>query len=149
MRSFSFPKSQLQMKSPGSNLSPCIRTKRLGSMPVHKEPSDQVFAGTINKEGYLEIGVTKLAKDSTIARLIQMVEEAQSEKAETQRFIDKYEQYYAVAVILLTGLAIVIPPLLLGEAPDESFYRAMTILVAASPCAIVISTPSSLVVASK
>ena len=89
------------------------------SMPVHKEPGDQVFAGTINKNGFLEIGVTRLAKDSTIARLIQMVEEAQSEKAETQRFIDKYEQYYAVAVIVLTGLAIVVPPLLLGEAPDR------------------------------
>jgi Cd2+/Zn2+-exporting ATPase len=113
------------------------------SMPVHKVPDDQVFAGTINKEGYLEVGVTKLAKDSTIARLIQMVEEAQSEKAETQRFIDKYEQYYAIAVIVLTGLAILIPPLLLGEAPGDSFYRAMTILVAASPCAIVISTPAT------
>lgn len=113
------------------------------SMPVHKEPDDQVFAGTINKNGYLEIGVTKLAKDSTISRLIQMVEEAQSEKAETQRFIDKYEQYYAIAVIVLTGLAIFVPPLLLGEAPSESFYRAMTILVAASPCAIVISTPAT------
>lgn len=113
------------------------------SMPVHKVPGDQVFAGTINKNGFLEIGVTKLAKDSTIARLIQMVEEAQSEKAETQRFIDKYEQYYAVAVIVFTGLAIAIPPLLLGEAPNQSFYRAMTILVAASPCAIVISTPAT------
>ena len=113
------------------------------SMPVHKVPDDLVFAGTINKEGYLEVSVTKLAKDSTIARLIQMVEEAQSEKAETQRFIDKYEQYYAIAVVALTGLAIFVPPLLLGEAPGESFYRAMTILVAASPCAIVISTPAT------
>ena len=113
------------------------------SMPVYKVPDEQVFAGTINKEGYLEVSVTKMAKDSTIARLIQMVEEAQSEKAETQRFIDKYEQYYAIAVVALTGLAIFIPPLLLGEAPGESFYRAMTILVAASPCAIVISTPAT------
>lgn len=113
------------------------------SMPVSKEPDEQVFAGTINKNGYLEIGVSKLAKDSTIARLIQMVEEAQSEKAETQRFIDKYEQYYAVAVIIFTALAIFIPPMLLGESPSDSFYRAMTILVAASPCAIVISTPAT------
>ncbi len=113
------------------------------SMPVHKEPGSQVFAGTINKNGYLEIDVAKLAKDSTIARLIQMVEEAQSEKAETQRFIDKYEQYYAIAVIVLTSLAIVVPPLLLGESPADAFYRAMTILVAASPCAIVISTPAT------
>ncbi len=113
------------------------------SMPVHKESGSQVFAGTINKNGYLEIEVTKLAQDSTIARLIQMVEEAQSEKAETQRFIDKYEQYYAIFVIVLTGLAILVPPLLLQEPPGEAFYRAMTILVAASPCAIVISTPAT------
>jgi Cd2+/Zn2+-exporting ATPase len=113
------------------------------SMPVSKEPGDTVFAGTINQNGYLEIGVTKLAKDSTIARLIQMVEEAQSEKAETQRFIDKFEQYYALGVILLTAAAIIIPPLFLGEAFNEAFYRAMTIMVAASPCAIVISTPAT------
>jgi Zn2+/Cd2+-exporting ATPase len=113
------------------------------SMPVQKESGDQVFAGTINKNGYLEAQVTKLASDSTIARLIQMVEEAQSEKAETQRFIDKYEQYYAIAVIVLTGLAIVVPPLIFQEPAADAFYRAMTILVAASPCAIVISTPAT------
>ena len=113
------------------------------SIPVHKKAGDTVFAGTINKNGSLEVGITKLAKDSTIARLIMMVEEAQSEKAETQRFIDEAEQYYAIGVIVLTFLAMVIPPLFLGEAFADSFYRAMTILVAASPCAIVISTPAT------
>ena len=113
------------------------------SMPVAKEVGDKVFAGTINQNGYLEIGVTKLAKDSTIAKLIQMVEEAQSEKAETQRFIDQAEQYYAMGVLILTGLAILIPILILQEPFDETIYRAMTIMVAASPCAIVISTPAT------
>ncbi len=113
------------------------------SMPVDKKPGDLVFAGTINKNGSLEIGVTKLAKDSTLAKLIRLVEEAHSEKAETQRFIDKAEQYYAMGVIALTALAIVIPITLLGEAFSPAFYRAMTIMVAASPCAIVISTPAT------
>ncbi len=113
------------------------------SMPVSKKPGDQVFAGSINKNGHLEVRVSKLAKDSTIARLIQMVEEARSQKAETQRFIDQAEQYYALGVIILTTLFIVVP-LALWNAPFEStFYKAMTILVAASPCAIVISTPAT------
>jgi Cd2+/Zn2+-exporting ATPase len=113
------------------------------SMPVNKEVGDKVFAGTINQNGYLEIGVSKLAKDSTIAKLIQMVEEAQSEKAETQRFIDKAEQYYAMGVLILTALAILVPVLVMQEPFDETIYRAMTIMVAASPCAIVISTPAT------
>ncbi|MCB8922227.1 MAG: cadmium-translocating P-type ATPase [Ardenticatenaceae bacterium] len=113
------------------------------SMPVDKQPGDTVFAGTINKNGSLEVGVTRLAKDSTIAKLIKLVEEAQSEKAETQRFIDTAEQYYALGVIILTLLAIAIPNVFLGEAFSVSFYRAMTIMVAASPCALVISTPAT------
>ncbi|MCA9898956.1 MAG: cadmium-translocating P-type ATPase [Anaerolineales bacterium] len=113
------------------------------SMPVGKEVGDSVFAGTINKNGSLEIRVTKLAKDSTLAKLIQMVEEAQSEKAETQRFIDTAEQYYAIGVIVLTALVAVVPMLFWQEAFSEAFYRAMTVMVAASPCAIVISTPAT------
>lgn len=113
------------------------------SIPVDKAPGDAVFSGTMNKNGSLEIGVTKLAKDSTLAKLIKLVEEAHSKKAETQRFIDAAEQYYAMGVIAVTALAIAIPPLLLGEEFNLAFYRAMTIMVAASPCAIVISTPAT------
>ncbi|NJN54082.1 MAG: cadmium-translocating P-type ATPase [Anaerolineae bacterium] len=113
------------------------------SMPVTKQNNDLVFAGSINQTGSLDVRVTKLAKDSTIARLILMVEEARSEKAETQRFIDQAEQYYALGVIILTALFVVIPPVLLAVPFDEAFYKAMTILVAASPCAIVISTPAT------
>ncbi|MAT98698.1 MAG: heavy metal translocating P-type ATPase [Anaerolineaceae bacterium] len=113
------------------------------SMPVSKEVGDSVFAGTINKNGSLEIRVTKLAKDSTLAKLIQMVEEAHSEKAETQRFIDTAEQYYAMGVIVLTILVAAVPMLFWQEAFSSAFYRAMTVMVAASPCAIVISTPAT------
>ena len=113
------------------------------SVPVAKQVSNTVFAGTINKNGSLEIGVTKLAKDSTIARLIKMVEEAHSEKAETQRFIDTAEQYYAMGVIVFTALVILVPLLFMGQEFAEAFYRGMTVLVAASPCAIVISTPAT------
>jgi Cd2+/Zn2+-exporting ATPase len=113
------------------------------SMPVDKVVGDAVFAGTMNTTGHLEVTVTKLAKDSTIARLIQMVEEAHSEKAETQRFIDDFEQYYAIGVILFTILAIIVPQIFGSELFATSFYRAMTILVAASPCALVISTPAT------
>ena len=114
------------------------------SMPVSKQTGSSVMAGTINQSGGLEVRVTKLAKDSTIARLIKMVEDAQSEKARTQRFIDRFEQVYAWVVISFTALLIVLPPWLLGEDFSTAFYRAMTVMVAASPCALVISTPASI-----
>ncbi len=114
------------------------------SMPVSKAPGDGVFAGTINQQGALEVQVTRPASDSTIARLVRMVEEAQSEKAETQRFIDTAEQRYALAVIVLTFVAIVFPQLFLKESFETAFYRAMTLMVAASPCALVISTPATI-----
>jgi Cd2+/Zn2+-exporting ATPase len=111
------------------------------SIPVHKRVGDMVLAGTINQRGSLEVEVTHLAQDSTLAKLIQLVEEAQSEKARTQRFIERAEQYYALGVIILTGLAIAVPLLVLDATFEETFYRAMTLMVAASPCALVISTP--------
>ncbi len=113
------------------------------SIPVSKQEGDKILAGSINGRGSLEVGVTRLAKDSTIARLIQLVEEAQSEKAPTQRFIDKAEQYYALGVLVFTALAIIVPVALLNEPFETTFYRAMTLMVAASPCAIVISTPAT------
>jgi Cd2+/Zn2+-exporting ATPase len=114
------------------------------SMPVAKNSGDMVLAGTINKNGSLEAEVTKLAKDSTLAKLIKMVEEAHSEKAQTQRFLDKAEQYYAMGVIVFTILVAVIPVLFLDQAFAPAFYQAMTVMVAASPCALIISTPASI-----
>ena len=114
------------------------------SIPVLKKVGDPVFAATINQTGGLEVRVTKLAKDSTVEKLIRMVEEAQSEKAETQRFLDRAEQYYAIGVIVFTLALIVGPLLFLHEPFRETFYRAMTVMVVASPCALIISTPASI-----
>ncbi|MEI7467576.1 MAG: heavy metal translocating P-type ATPase [Chloroflexota bacterium] len=114
------------------------------SMPVSKRLGDSVFAGTINQTGSLEVKVTRLAQDSTIAKLIKLVEDAQSEKAETQRFLDKAERFYAAGVIIFTLLLIIVPIALFGEAFSKAFYRAMTAMVVASPCALVISTPASI-----
>ncbi len=114
------------------------------SMPVGKRVGDTVFAGTVNQSGSLEVKVTKLARDSTIARLIQMVEEAQSQKAPTERFLDKFEQVYAVGVILFTLLLMIVPPAFFNAPFEASLYRAITVMVVASPCALIISTPASI-----
>ncbi len=114
------------------------------SMPVAKKAGAPVFAGTINQSGSLEVRVTKLAHESTIARLIKLVEEAQSEKAPTERFLDKFEQVYAMGVIGLTLLLAGVPPLLFGVPFADAAYRAITVMVVASPCALVISTPAAI-----
>ena len=114
------------------------------SMPVHKAVGDPVFAGTVNGHGALEIRVTRLAQDTTLAKIVQLVEEAQANKARTQRMLDDFEQVYALLVLLGAGLLIVVPYLLLGHDFYPTFYRAMTWLVVASPCALVISTPASI-----
>lgn len=114
------------------------------SMPVTRRVGEDVFAATINQGGGLEIEVTRLARDSTIARLINLVEVAQSERAPTQRFIDRFGQYYALSVIALTIGLILAPILLLGAEFAATFYRAITVMVVASPCAIIISTPASI-----
>ena len=113
------------------------------SVPVTKDVGDEVFGGTINGGGALDVRVTKTADESAIARMIAMVEDAQSQKAETQRLIDRFEQPYALGVIAMTAVAIGLPILGWGEAFEPAFYRAMTLMVAASPCALVISTPAA------
>lgn len=114
------------------------------SVPVTKRKGDPVFAGSINAEGSLVIRATKRAEDSTLARVIQLVEEAQSERAPMQRFIDRFSQPYATTVVL-AALAYLGLNLWLGQRSfDDAFYRAMTLLVVASPCALVISTPASI-----
>jgi Cd2+/Zn2+-exporting ATPase len=114
------------------------------SMPVTKKAGDPVFAGTINQTGGLEVRVSRLARDSTIAKLIRMVEEAQAEKADAQRFLEKTEQIYATGVVLFTASLILIPWLLFSQSFHDAFYRAMTVMVVASPCALIISTPASI-----
>ncbi len=114
------------------------------SVPVLKQPGDQVFAGTVNSTGTVEIRVTHLAQESTLAKIVQMVEEAQEAKAKTQRALEEFEGKYARFVLLATVVLIAVPPLFLGQPFDTAFYRAMTWLVVASPCALVISTPATI-----
>lgn len=114
------------------------------SIPVYKEPGDSVFSGTINGNGALEVQVTKLASDSTISKIIGLVEEAKNNAAPTQRFFDKFSQPYTLTVIGATVLALFVPIIAGGEPFESAFYRAMTLLVVASPCALIISTPASI-----
>jgi len=112
------------------------------SMPVDKQPGDKVFAGTVNGEGALVVEVTRLARESTLARMVTMVAEAQTQKSPTQRFTDRFERIFVPLVLAGAALLIVLPPLF-GFPFAESFYRAMAVLVAASPCALAIATPSA------
>lgn len=113
------------------------------SMPVSKTIGAPLFAGTLNQSGGLEIAVTKRAEDSTLARMVKLVEEAQAEKSKTQRFLEEAEQYYASGVIAFTALVWLASWLLFHEKFDIAFLRAMTVMVVASPCALVISTPAT------
>ncbi|MCB9131333.1 MAG: heavy metal translocating P-type ATPase [Anaerolineales bacterium] len=119
---------------------------------IDKQAGAEVFASSINGEGALEIEVTHLAEDNTISRMIRMVEEAQEQRAPTQRFIDRFSQYYTPAVIVIAALVALIPTVVYGlplvDAADPTagwLYRALTLLVVACPCALVISTPVALV----
>ncbi len=113
------------------------------SLPVPKAPGDTVFAGTVNGNGALEVRVTRLANDTTLAKIVHMVEEAQESKANTQTRLDTFEQIYAL-LVLGASLLLILIPLALGFPFQATFYRAMTWLVVASPCALVISTPASI-----
>ena len=115
------------------------------SMPVEKKPGDTVFAGTINGEGSLEIQTTKAAGDTTLARIIKMVEVAQQQKAPAQRFVDVFAKYYTPAVMIIALLVGLVPPLLFGVGWMDWIYRALVLLVIACPCALVISTPVSVI----
>ena len=114
------------------------------ALPKNKRPNDAVLAGSINIDGTLLVRVARAASDSTLARLIRHVEQAQSEKAPTQRLIDAFEQRYAVLVIAATAALILLPPLVSGTTFQAAFSRAITVMVAASPCALVISTPATI-----
>jgi Cd2+/Zn2+-exporting ATPase len=130
------------------------------SVPVDKEPGDAVYAGSINEAGYLEVAVTSLAADSTLSRIIEMVQGAQAKQTETEQFVDRFASYYTPIVVVLAILTAALPPLLLTEpiavettgytlrfATDWQtwFIRGLTLLVIACPCAFVISTPVSVV----
>jgi Cd2+/Zn2+-exporting ATPase len=115
------------------------------SVPVEKQPGDPVFAGSINGEGALEVTATKAFADNTISRIIQMVEEAQERKGQSQRFIERFGARYSPIVLLIGILLAVVPPLLFGADWTTWLTRATVFIVAAAPCALVISIPITLV----
>ncbi|MEX3527269.1 MAG: heavy metal translocating P-type ATPase [Burkholderia sp.] len=115
------------------------------SLPVEKAPGDAVFAGTINESGSFDYRVTAVASNTTLARIIHAVEEAQGAKAPTQRFVDRFARVYTPIVFAIALLVAVVPPLLLGGSWHDWIYRALVLLVIACPCALVISTPVTIV----
>ncbi len=117
------------------------------SKPVTKQAGDEVFAGTINGDGALEVECTKAAQDTTLAHIIRMVSEAQSRRAPSEQWVEKFARVYTPAVMGLALAVLLMPPLLFGGAWREWLYNSLVLLVIACPCALVISTPVSIVAA--
>ncbi len=115
------------------------------SIPVTKEPGDPVFAGTINELGAFDYRVTSDQGHSTLARIIKTVQEAQGQRAPTQRFVDTFARFYIPAVVAFAVLVALVPPLAMGAPFEPWLYKALVLLVIACPCALVISTPVTVV----
>ena len=114
------------------------------SVPRPKSIGESVFAGSINVDGVLQVRVEKTAADNTIARIIQLVEQAQSSKAPTARFIEQFSRYYTPAVMLIAALVVAVPPLAMGGDWGAWLYRGLALLLIACPCALVLSTPAAI-----
>ncbi len=117
------------------------------SLPVDKGPGDEVYAGTINGRGSLDLEVIRVGRDTRLARIIHLVEAAQARRAPVQSFVDRFARIYTPAVIALAAVVAVVPPLALGGDASTWIYRSLVLLVIACPCALVISTPVSIVAA--
>lgn len=117
------------------------------SKPVQKSVGSDVFAGTVNEDGTVEFVTTKRADETTVARIVQMVGEAQSKRSPSEQWVDKFARYYTPAVMVLALAVIVLPPMLWDGAWSRWFYEGLVLLVIACPCALVISTPVSIVAA--
>ncbi|HEX2456756.1 MAG TPA: heavy metal translocating P-type ATPase [Vicinamibacterales bacterium] len=115
------------------------------SLPIEKTAGDEVFAGTINGRGALDVTVTRLRRDSTIARIIHLVERAQAQRAPSQTFVDRFARYYTPAVLVLAVVLAIVPPFFFGGSWSSWIYRSLVLLVISCPCALVISTPVSIV----
>lgn len=117
------------------------------SVPVSKEPGDDVLAGTVNGSGALEVRSTRLAGETTLAQMIRLVDEARSRRAPSEQWVERFARVYTPAVMLLALLVFIVPPLAFALSWEAWFYRALVLLVIACPCALVISTPVSVVAA--
>lgn len=115
------------------------------SLPVSKEIGDEVFAGTLNEDGTLECRVMKLAGDTTLARMISLVEDARSKRCESEQWVETFAHYYTPLMLLFSILVMLVPPLLFSMPWFDSIYRGLVLLVIACPCALVISTPVSII----
>jgi len=115
------------------------------SMPVTKQVGDEVYAGTMNNEGFLEIKVTKKSDETLLSKIVKFVAEAQKKKSPTERFIDRFSKYYTPSVMLLALIVATIPTFVFGFSFNEWFYKALVLLVVSCPCALAISTPVAMV----
>jgi Zn2+/Cd2+-exporting ATPase len=115
------------------------------SLPVEKRPDDEVYAGTINGRGSLDVRVTRRRGDSTLARIIELVERAQAQRAPSQTFVERFARVYTPSVLAIAALIAIVPPLVAGGAWPVWIYRSLVLLVISCPCALVISTPVSIV----
>lgn len=115
------------------------------SMPVLKQVGSEVYAGTINSEGFLEVRVTKRSDETVLSRIIKLVREAEGKRSPTERFVDKFSRYYTPSVVFLAVLVATVPALLFEMPLSEWVYKALVLLVVSCPCALAISTPVSMV----
>lgn len=134
-----------EVASGGSDVNQAMITGE--SIPVWKSAGDPVYAGTMNGDGTLEFRATKPGSDSTLARMIRIVEGVQHRRGASEQWVEKFSRYYTPAMILLAMLVAVIPPLFLGKDWGDWFYQGMVVLLISCPCALVISTPVSVVAA--